>query len=109
MAIVNVTDSSFAAEVKLSGTVLVYFWAEWCPPCKRIAPILEELDKEITNLNIAKINVDENPAIPSRFTVMSIPTLIVFKDGQAVDKVVGFQSKESLKNLVSRHLVNKAV
>jgi thioredoxin 1 len=103
MAIVNVSDQSFKAEVEATGTVLVDFWAPWCGPCKMIAPILEELDKESTDLKIAKLNVDDNPESASRFGVMSIPTLIVFKDGQPVDKVVGFQSKEALKNVVARH------
>jgi thioredoxin 1 len=103
MAIVNVSDQSFKAEVEATGTVLVDFWAPWCGPCKMIAPILEELDKESTNLKIAKVNVDDNPESASRFGVMSIPTLIIFKDGQPVDKVVGFQSKEALKNVVARH------
>ncbi|MFC0211310.1 thioredoxin [Paenibacillus chartarius] len=103
MAIVNVTDESFKNEVESTGTVLVDFWAPWCGPCKMIAPVLEELDKEVTNLKIAKVNVDDNPESASRFGVMSIPTLIVFKDGQPVDKVVGFQSKDALKNVVSRH------
>lgn len=104
MAIVNVSDQSFSNEVEGSGTVLVDFWAPWCGPCKMIAPVLEELDKELADsVKIAKVNVDDNPESASRFGVMSIPTLIVFKDGQPVDKVVGFQSKDALKNVVSRH------
>ncbi|WP_135556049.1 thioredoxin [Paenibacillus cymbidii] len=102
MAIVNVSDQTFKSEVESEGTVLVDFWAPWCGPCKMIAPVLEELDKELT-LKIAKVNVDDNPESASRFGVMSIPTLIVFKDGQPVDKVVGFQSKDALKNVVSRY------
>ena len=105
MAIVNVTDSSFQAEVEGSGTVLVDFWAPWCGPCKMIAPVLEELDKDLGgSLKIAKVNVDDNPESASRFGVMSIPTLIVFKDGQPVDKVVGFQPKDALKSVVGRHM-----
>lgn len=103
MAIVNVSDQSFKTEVEGAGTVLVDFWAPWCGPCKMIAPVLEELDQEGTGVKIAKVNVDENPESASRFGVMSIPTLIVFKDGQPVDKVVGFQSKDALKNVLSRH------
>ncbi|MNI04556.1 Thioredoxin [compost metagenome] len=103
MAIVNVSDQSFKAEVEGQGTVLVDFWAPWCGPCKMIAPVLEELDKEVDALKIAKVNVDDNPESASRFGVMSIPTLIVFKDGQPVDKVVGFQSKDALKNVLARH------
>jgi len=102
MAIVNVTDQTFKAEVESGGTVLVDFWAPWCGPCRQIAPILEELDQEI-DVKIAKVNVDENPESTARFGVMSIPTLIVFKDGQPVDKVVGLQSKDALKNLLARH------
>lgn len=102
MAIVNVSDQTFKAEVEGEGTVLVDFWAPWCGPCKMIAPVLEELDQEL-NLKIAKVNVDDNQESASRFGVMSIPTLIVFKDGQPVDKVVGFQSKDALKNVLSRH------
>lgn len=105
MAIVEVSDQSFTNEVEGQGTVLVDFWAPWCGPCKMIAPVLEELDKEIGNgLKIAKLNVDDNPEAAGRFGVMSIPTLIVFKDGQPVDKVVGFQSKDALKNVVNRHM-----
>ncbi|MFD2610864.1 thioredoxin [Paenibacillus gansuensis] len=105
MAIVNVTDNSFGSEVENSGTVLVDFWAPWCGPCKMIAPVLEELDKEIgEQVKIAKVNVDDNPESASRFGVMSIPTLIVFKDGQPVDKVVGFNSKDALKNVLTMHI-----
>ncbi len=105
MAIVNVSDQSFKNEVEETGTVLVDFWAPWCGPCKMIAPILEDLDKEVgEQLKIAKVNVDDNPESASRFGVMSIPTLIVFKDGQPVDKIVGFQSKDALKNVVTRHI-----
>lgn len=104
MAIVNVSDQSFNTEVEGQGTVLVDFWAPWCGPCKMLAPILEELSAEVgDDLKIAKVNVDENPESASRFGVMSIPTLIVFKDGQPVDKVVGLNSKEALKNMISKH------
>jgi thioredoxin 1 len=103
MAIVNVTDQSFNTEVE-NGVVLVDFWAPWCGPCKMIAPVLEELDSEIGGqVKIAKVNVDDNSESAAKFGVMSIPTLILFKDGQPVDKVVGFQSKDALKNVISRH------
>lgn len=104
MAIVNVSDQSFNTEVEGQGTVVVDFWAPWCGPCKMIAPILDELSSELgDSVKIAKVNVDENPETASRFGVMSIPTLIVFKDGQPVDKVVGLNSKDSLKNMISKH------
>lgn len=103
MAIVNVTDASFNQEIE-SGVTLVDFWAPWCGPCKMIAPVLEELDAEVGGqVKIAKVNVDDNGESAARFGVMSIPTLILFKDGQPVDKVVGFQSKDALKNVISRH------
>ncbi|HBS46811.1 MAG TPA: thioredoxin [Paenibacillus sp.] len=104
MAIVNVSDQTFSNEVEGQGTEVVDFWAPWCGPCKMIAPILDELSAELgDSVKIAKLNVDENPETASRFGVMSIPTLIFFKDGQPVDKVVGLNSKESLKNIVAKH------
>lgn len=104
MAIVNVSDQSFSNDVEGQGTVVVDFWAPWCGPCKMLSPILEELSAELgDDVKIAKLNVDENPETASRFGVMSIPTLIFFKDGQPVDKVVGLNSKESLKNIVAKH------
>ncbi|WP_442603362.1 thioredoxin [Paenibacillus sp. KN14-4R] len=102
MAIVNVTDQTFKTEVESEGTVLVDFWAPWCGPCKMIAPILDELSQEVSN-KIAKVNVDDNAESAARFGVMSIPTLIVFKDGQPVDKLVGLQSKDALKSVLERH------
>ncbi|MEW9670786.1 thioredoxin [Ammoniphilus sp. 3BR4] len=105
MAIQNVTDNNFAQEVENAGTVLVDFWAPWCGPCKMIAPVLEELDAEIGDkIKIAKLNVDENPETASRFGVMSIPTLLVVKDGSVVDKVVGFQPKDALLGTLNKHL-----
>lgn len=104
MAIVNVTDSTFNGEVS-TGTVLVDFWAPWCGPCRMIAPVLEEISKDLGDkLKIGKVNVDENPASAQQFGVMSIPTLLIFKNGQAVDKIIGFQPKEALLNTINKHL-----
>jgi thioredoxin 1 len=104
MAISHVTDQTFATEIK-EGLVLVDFWAPWCGPCKMIAPVLEEIDFEIGNkVGIIKLNVDENPETTRTFGVMSIPTLILFKDGVEVDKVIGFQPKEALTELILNHL-----
>ena len=104
MAIVNLSDQTFSAEVKEKSIVLVDFWAPWCGPCKMIAPLLDELDNEVGDtVQIAKVNVDENPETASLFGVMSIPTLILFKNGEVVDKQVGMNSKESLKQMIQKH------
>jgi thioredoxin 1 len=104
MAITNVTDANFNSETS-SGVVLADFWAPWCGPCKMIAPVLEELDSELGDkVKIVKLDVDDNQETAGQFGVMSIPTLIVFKDGQQVEKVLGFQPKEALENLVKKHL-----
>jgi len=105
MAIVHVTDQSFAADVESTGTVLVDFWAPWCNPCKMIAPVLEEIDQEVGDkLQIAKLNVDENPSAAAKYGIMGIPTLLLFKDGKPVDKIVGFQPKENLMSAINKHL-----
>lgn len=106
MAIVNVSDQSFKSEVEgqSEGVVLVDFWAPWCGPCKMLAPILEDLNTDLgDSVKIAKVNVDDNPEAASRFGVMSIPTVILFKGGQPVDKVVGVNSKDFFKNMIGKH------
>ncbi|HAR5282978.1 TPA: thioredoxin [Staphylococcus aureus] len=104
MAIVKVTDADFDSKVE-SGVQLVDFWATWCGPCKMIAPVLEELAAGYEGkADILKLDVDENPSTAAKYEVMSIPTLIVFKDGQPVDKVVGFQPKENLAEVLDKHL-----
>ncbi|MDM5228934.1 thioredoxin [Cytobacillus sp. NJ13] len=103
MAISHATDQNFTAETG-SGLVLADFWAPWCGPCKMIAPVLEELDSEMGDkVKIVKIDVDENQETAGKFGVMSIPTLIVLKEGEVVDKVVGFQPKEALAELLTKH------
>ncbi|WP_442595340.1 thioredoxin [Neobacillus sp. D3-1R] len=104
MAISHVTDQNFSSETS-NGVVLADFWAPWCGPCKMIAPVLEELDSEMGDkVKIVKLDVDDNQETAAKFGVMSIPTLIVFKNGEAVDKVVGFQPKEALANVLNKHL-----
>lgn len=104
MAIVKVTDADFDSKVE-SGVQLVDFWATWCISCKMIAPVLEELAADYEGkADILKLDVDENPSTAAKYEVMSIPTLIVFKDGQPVDKVVGFQPKENLAEVLDKHL-----
>lgn len=103
MTIVHATDNSFPQDIE-EGLVLVDFWATWCGPCKMIAPVLEELDAEMSEtVKIVKVDVDANQATASQFGIMSIPTLLIFKDGQPVDKVVGFQPKEALVQLVQKN------
>lgn len=103
MAIVDVTDKDFAKETA-EGLVLADFWAPWCGPCKMIAPVLEELDGEMNDkVKIVKLDVDENQETAGKFGVMSIPTLLLIKDGNVVDQVVGFQPKEALVELINKH------
>lgn len=92
-------EANFQAEVLSSPTpVLVDFWAEWCTPCRFLGPIIEELSHEIdpVKLKIGKLNVDENMHLSTEYRVLSIPTMLIFKNGQVVDKIVGAQPKEEL-------------
>ncbi|MDE2200479.1 MAG: thioredoxin TrxA [Rhodospirillales bacterium] len=98
-----VTDDSFATDVLgASGPVLVDFWAEWCGPCKSIAPALEEIGAEYAGkLTVAKVNIDDNPVTPNTYAVRGIPTLILFKDGKPVSTKVGAAPKSVLKEWVA--------
>ena len=96
-AITDVTDSNFQAEVLESETaVLVDFWAPWCGPCRVIAPSLEEINAERDDLRVVKLNVDENQQTAARYDVMSIPTLIVFKNGEPANRIIGALPKKRL-------------
>ncbi|EST13514.1 thioredoxin [Sporolactobacillus laevolacticus] len=104
MAISQVNDANFADETS-KGLVLADFWATWCGPCKMMAPVLDEVDSELAdNLKIVKLDVDENQATASKYGVMSIPTMFLFKNGEVVDKVVGFQPKEALAERIKQHI-----
>ncbi len=104
MAIEHVTDENFANKTS-EGVVLADFWAPWCGPCKMIAPVLEEIDSEMSDqVKIVKLNTDENQQVTGQYGVMSIPTLIVFKNGEIVDKIVGFQPKEALVERLNQQI-----
>ena len=97
MSIAHLTDASFDEAIR-SGLVLVDFWAGWCMPCKMVAPVIEELAKEYEGaVAVAKVDVDENNGIAGRYGIMSIPTVILFRDGTEVKRFIGVQPKETYK------------
>lgn len=99
----NLTDDNFAKETS-TGVTLTDFWATWCPPCRMQGSIVEQLDKEIGNqVKITKLDVDENQQTANDFGIMSIPTLIIKKDGKVVDKLVGLHSKDQLKTVLAQY------
>jgi thioredoxin 2 len=103
---VTVTDATFSAEVERSPLpVLLDLWAPWCGPCRMVAPVVEEVAKEMAGrVRVAKLNVDENPATASRFRVQSIPTLLVLKAGREVERIVGAQPKTEIERRLQRVL-----
>ncbi|WP_430603924.1 thioredoxin [Enterococcus sp. DIV0724b] len=100
-----ITDKDFSTETD-NGLVLIDFWATWCGPCRMQSPILEQLSEEYdeSEVKITKMDVDENPETPASFGIMSIPTLLLKKDGEVVEKAVGVHSKEQLRTLIDKHL-----
>jgi thioredoxin 1 len=105
MAAGMTTDANFDQDVlKNDKLVLVDFWAEWCGPCRMIAPMMDELaDEDVGKVAVYKLNVDENPSIPSQYRVQSIPLVLFFKDGEVVDQVVGARPKDQYQQAIARH------
>ena len=101
-----VTDDSFRQDVlEASGPVLVDFWAEWCGPCKAVAPILDELASDYAGkLTVAKVDIDENPMTPNEYAVRGIPTMLLFRDGKLLDQKVGAMPKSALKDWIAGQL-----
>ena len=98
------TDADFDQSVK-SGVVLVDFWAEWCAPCRRLSPTVDALAEEYNGkLTVAKVNIDENPVTPTRFMVRGIPTLLLFKNGDLKETLVGIAGKDDLARMIDKHL-----
>lgn len=101
MALKQVTDASFVDDVlNQKGVVVVDFWAPWCGPCRMVGPVMEEIAAEHPNIKVGKINVDEQPELARQFRVMSIPTLVVMKNGEVVNRSVGAKSKEQILTML---------
>jgi thioredoxin 1 len=102
---IEVTDENFNDIVKKSGLVVVDCWAAWCAPCRMIGPVIEELAKDYAGkIVFGKLNVDANRKVPTEYQIMSIPTILVFKDGKLVDRIVGAIPKKILEPSITRHL-----
>lgn len=104
--VTNITDSSFDVEVLQSQKpVLVDFWAEWCAPCRMIAPTIDAIAEEFAaNATVVKVNVDDNTSTAQRYGIKGIPTLILFSEGKEVERVVGATSKESITRMIEKHI-----
>lgn len=99
---ITLTDQNFKEEIS-SGLVLVDFWAPWCGPCRMLAPVIEEIANELKDVKIGKLNVDENPQTAGEFQIMSIPAVILFKDGEVVETLIGLRPKEAYLEAIEKH------
>jgi len=98
----ELTKDNFTTETGKAGLLLVDFWAEWCGPCQAAMPILKQFESD-TGVTVGKVNVDNEPELASQFRVMSIPTLVLFKDGKPTEQMIGVQQLDTLKGLVEKH------
>ncbi len=102
----HITDANFEETIKNNKLVFIDFWATWCGPCRALAPTVEEVAKEYAGKAlVCKLDVDGNPATAEKFQVFSIPTMIIFKDGQEVERVVGLCPKRNIENAINKHLL----
>lgn len=103
---IEIRDGQFPEEVLNSDSpVLVDFWASWCGPCRMVAPVLEEVARDYEGkVKVVKVNVDENTETASRYRIMSIPTMMLFKNGEPVETIIGFRKKEELSNIIDKNL-----
>lgn len=101
MSIINLTKDSYHNEVmETEKVVVIDFWATWCGPCKRMAPVVEEVAKDYPDVKVCKVNVDEEPELSNAFKIVSIPTIVVIKNGEIIDSVVGYRPKEDIEKII---------
>ena len=101
MSIINLTKDSYHNEVmETEKVVVIDFWATWCGPCKMMAPVVEEVAKDYPDVKVCKVNVDEEPELSNAFKIVSIPTIVVIKNGEIIDSVVGYSPKEDIEKII---------
>lgn len=101
MSIINLTKDSYHNEVmETKKVVVIDFWATWCGPCKMMAPVVEEVAKDYPDVKVCKVNVDEEPELSNAFKIVSIPTIVVIKNGEIIDSVVGYRPKEDIEKII---------